>query len=67
MPKEGHPRVDTFLQNVPDFRLIPILEADGLVLPEEAFSQGSLRSLPYYLEDKGGMDGFFIAQLKRKE
>ena len=67
MPKEGQPRVDTFLQNVPDFRLIPILEADGLVLPEEAFSQGSLRSLPYYLEDKGGMDGFFIAQLKRKE
>ena len=66
MPKEGQPRVDTFLQNVPDFRLIPILEAQGLALPEDAFSGGSLRSLPYYLEDKGGMDGFFIAQLERK-
>ena len=66
MPKEGQPRVDTFLQNVPDFRLIPIIEATGLALPEDAFSGGSLRSLPYYLEDKGGMDGFFIAQLERK-
>lgn len=67
MPKEGQPRVDTFLQNVSDFRLIPILKAEGLALPEEAFSGGSLRSLPYYLEDKGGMDGFFIARLERKK
>ncbi len=67
MPKEGQPRIDRFLQNVPDFRLIPILEVPGLALPPEAFSEGGLRSLPYYLEDKGGMDGFFIAQLKRSE
>lgn len=67
MPKEGQPRIDTFLQSMTDFRLIPILEASGLVLPEGAFSGGSLRSLPYYLEDKGGMDGFFIAKLARKE
>ena len=67
MPKEGQPRVDNFLQNVSDFRLIPILDVPSLALPQEAFSEGSLRSLPYYLEDKGGMDGFFIAQLKRKE
>ncbi|MEP3888960.1 MAG: RsmB/NOP family class I SAM-dependent RNA methyltransferase [Hellea sp.] len=67
MPKEGRPRIDTFLQNVPDFRLIPILKAEGLDLPEEAFSGGSLRSLPYYLEDKGGMDGFFIARLEREK
>lgn len=66
MPKEGQPRVDRFLQTVPDFRLIPILSAEGLALPEEAFSGGSLRSLPYYLEDKGGMDGFFIARLERE-
>ena len=67
MPKEGQPRVDRFLQNVPDFRLIPIIKAEGLALPEEAFSGGSLRTLPYYLEDKGGMDGFFIARLERKK
>ena len=66
MPKEGQPRVDTFLQNLPDFRLIPILNVPSLALPQEAFSEGSLRSLPYYLEDKGGMDGFFIARLERK-
>ena len=66
MPKEGQSRVDTFSQNLPDFRLIPILNVPSLALPQEAFSEGSLRSLPYYLEDKGGMDGFFIARLERK-
>ena len=66
MPKEGQPRIDIFLQNLPDFRLIPILDVPSLALPQEAFSEGSLRSLPYYLEDKGGMDGFFIARLERK-
>ena len=67
MPKEGQPRIDHFLQIMPDFRLIPILDVPGLALPQEAFSEGSLRSLPYYLEDKGGMDGFFIARLRRNE
>ena len=67
MPKEGQPRIDNFLQNVPDFRLIPILDVPSLALPQDAFSEGSLRSLPYYLEDKGGMDGFFIARLGRSE
>ena len=67
MPKEGRPRIEHFLQNMPDFRLIPILDVPSLALPEGAFSDGGLRSLPYYLEDKGGMDGFFIAQLERKE
>ena len=66
-PVEGQPRVDKFLQNVPDFRLIPILEVPSLVLPEGTFFKGGVRSLPYYLEDKGGMDGFFIAQLVRTE
>ena len=65
-PVEGQPRVDKFLQNVPDFRLIPILDVPNIALPEGTFFKGGLRSLPYYLEDKGGMDGFFIAQLERK-
>jgi len=66
-PQEGMPRVVKFLETMTDFRLIPTLEVSGLALPEDAFSDGGLRSLPYYLEDKGGMDGFFIAQLARKE
>ncbi|MBV1933418.1 MAG: hypothetical protein KUG59_01915, partial [Parvibaculaceae bacterium] len=28
--------------------------------------KGDLRVLPAYLADQGGMDGFFIARLKRK-
>lgn len=66
-PVEGQPRVDKFLQNAPEFRLIPILEVPQLALPEATFFKGGLRSLPYYLEDKGGMDGFFMARLEREE
>jgi len=66
-PAEGFSGLSKFLQIMPDFRLIPILSVSGLALPEDAFSNGGLRSLPYYLEDKGGMDGFFIAQLEREK
>ena len=65
--EEGAPRITKFLQSLPDFRLIPILEVPSLALPEGTFFKSGLRSLPYYLEDKGGMDGFFIAQLERKK
>ncbi len=64
--EEGAPRITKFMQSLPDFRLIPILAASGVDLPEEAFSDGFLRSIPYYLQDKGGMDGFFIALLQRE-
>lgn len=63
---EGRPRVEKFLQNTPEFRLIPIVSVPGLELPEIAFLGGYLRSIPYFLDEKGGMDGFFIALLERK-
>ncbi len=64
---EGHPRITKFLQSMPEFRLIPLLAVPSLDLPEIAFSGGYLRSIPYFLEEKGGMDGFFIALLGRKD
>ena len=64
--EEGAPRITKFLQSLPDFRLIPILAISGLSLPETAFLGGYVRSIPYFLDEKGGMDGFFIALLESK-
>ena len=64
--EEGAPRITKFLQSLPDFRLIPILAISGLSLPETAFLGGYVRSIPYFLDEKGGMDGFFIALLECK-
>ena len=64
--EEGAPRITKFLQFLPDFRLIPTSSITGLSLPETAFSGGYVRSIPYFFDEKGGMDGFFIALLERK-
>ena len=65
-PDEGLPRVLKFLENVPDFRLIPILSLPGLDLPFERFEGGMVRTLPCDMPKSGGLDGFFIAAFRRK-
>lgn len=62
---EGKPRIDKFLKRNPHFSLEAIKNIDGLDLPFEAFEGGFVRTLPHYLADEGGMDGFFIAKMKR--
>ena len=64
-PEEGEPRVAKFLETRPDFRPISLLPLSGLALPEEAVKNGSLRTLPHYGEEKGGMDGFFITVMQK--
>jgi len=64
--EEGAPQIEHFLQIMPDFRLIPLLTLPVLDLPGEAFADGMLRSMPHFLEEKGGMDGFFIALMQRE-
>lgn len=65
-PEEGAARIEKFMADVPDFRLIPVTDIKGLSLPEARFEGGMLRSLPSDMADQGGMDGFFIAALQRK-
>lgn len=64
-PDEGLPRIQKFLENTPDFRLIPLTALKGLDLPAERFEGGVVRTLPCDLPKSGGMDGFFIAALRR--
>lgn len=65
-PDEGLPRIVKFLENSPDFRLIPIPALPGLDLPSERFEGGVVRTLPCDMPKSGGLDGFFIAALRRK-
>ena len=65
-PDEGLPRVLKFLDNAPDFRLIPIPALPGLDLPPERFEGGVVRTLPSDMPKSGGLDGFFITALRRE-
>ena len=66
-PEEGVARVERFLQDMPDFRLISVEKLAGLSLPDARFQGGMVRTLPSDLPDLGGMDGFFIAAFRRAE
>ncbi|MDF7777509.1 transcription antitermination factor NusB [Sphingomonas sp. AOB5] len=63
-PKEGEAHVAPFLAAHPEFAIDPI-RAEELpegVTPRE---DGTLRTLPGMIADKGGLDGFFIARFRR--
>ena len=59
-PEEGELQIRQFLEKWTDFRLIPPLEALLSDIPEAVTEEGYVRSLPHFLGEKGGMDGFFI-------
>ncbi|WP_448662705.1 RsmB/NOP family class I SAM-dependent RNA methyltransferase [Sphingomonas sp. CJ20] len=63
-PQEGEAQLATFLAAHPDFAIQPVRVEE---LPEGIVPRddGSLRILPGMLLDKGGVDGFFIARLRR--
>lgn len=65
--EEGEDRMTRLLGELPEFRLIPVLEDEISGLEVCISTSGYLRSCPYFLEDQGGLDGFFIARLQRKE
>lgn len=63
-PQEGEVQLQTFLAAHPDFAVNPVRSEelpDGIV-PN---SDGSVRTLPGMLAEAGGLDGFFIARLRR--
>jgi 16S rRNA (cytosine967-C5)-methyltransferase len=63
-PQEGEAQLERFLAHHADYAIDPIRPDE---LPEGVAprSDGSLRLLPGALADAGGMDGFFIARLRR--
>jgi 16S rRNA (cytosine967-C5)-methyltransferase len=64
-PREGRSRVSAFLARNAAFRRLPV--AVGEIAGADALlsKDGDLATLPSHWADKGGMDGFFAARLKR--
>ncbi|MBO0739792.1 MAG: methyltransferase domain-containing protein [Hyphomicrobiaceae bacterium] len=69
-PEEGVRQIATFLQERPDFERVPIRAAEIGAEPEWLTTQGELRTLPCHLaeeaEELSGLDGFYVARLRRK-
>jgi 16S rRNA (cytosine967-C5)-methyltransferase len=61
---EGELQIDNFLNQHKNFKILPITDTDikisGLIQ-----NKGWVRTLPYHLQQDGGMDAFFICKLQR--
>jgi 16S rRNA (cytosine967-C5)-methyltransferase len=65
-PEEGIGQVNAFLRRRKDFLRAP-LAPDEMLDAAFVSPEGDLATRPSYWADKGGMDGFYAARLKRKE
>lgn len=63
-PEEGEDQVSAFLASHPEFTQLPA-EAAGIE-PNWRDTSGGLRLRPDYWAARGGMDGFYMARLKKK-
>ncbi len=65
-PEEGVEQIDGFLERNDAFARAPIAASDVFGRGELVTAAGDLRTLPCHLADKGGMDGFYAARLRRR-
>ena len=65
-PEEGENQIRAFLQHHPGFRRVPIGPGEIGGLGECLTPDGDLRTLPSHLGDRGGIDGFYAARLRRE-
>jgi 16S rRNA (cytosine967-C5)-methyltransferase len=63
--EEGEEQIAAFLANHPEFARVPVTADELFGHGEWITPDGDLRTLPCHLADKGGMDGFYAARLKR--
>lgn len=62
---EGEGQIERFLNAHTNFGRLPIRREEFGNIEGLVNAAGEVRILPYHLKDAGGMDGFFIARLKR--
>jgi len=65
--EEGEEQIAAFLETHPEFARAPIAADELFGHSEWITPDGDLRTLPCHLGDKGGMDGFYAARLKRSQ
>jgi 16S rRNA (cytosine967-C5)-methyltransferase len=69
-PEEGALQIANLLKERTDFERVPIAAAEIGAEPEWITAQGELRTLPCHLQleqpELSGLDGFYVARLRRK-
>lgn len=65
-PEEGLARVNALLRRDGSLRRVTVTPQEIGGLTEAISPQGDLRTLPCHWADKGGMDGFYAARLRKK-
>jgi 16S rRNA (cytosine967-C5)-methyltransferase len=65
-PEEGVARIEALLASGAPVERAPIAASELGGLGDLLTPEGDMRSLPFHLADKGGMDGFFAARLRRR-
>lgn len=67
--EEGEKQISSFISGQKNFEIVPLSLSDISAFGEWkdplATPQGFIRTLPFYMSDKNGMDSFFICKLKR--
>jgi 16S rRNA (cytosine967-C5)-methyltransferase len=63
--EESDEQIAAFLANHPEFARLPVTPDEIFGHSEWITQEGDLRTLPCHLADKGGMDGFYAARLRR--
>ncbi len=64
-PEEGVELIEDFLRRNEDFARVPVQADEVFGMRDLVTTAGDLRTLPCHLAEKGGMDGFYAARLKR--
>ena len=68
-PEEGPAQIEALLAEASDIVRAPIItnELQGLdgLSPPAVTEAGDIRTLPHHFADEGGIDGFYIARLRR--
>ena len=65
--EEGEEQIEAFLKAHPEFTREAITAGDVFDHQEWITPEGDLRTLPCHLGDRGGMDGFYAARLRRSQ
>ena len=63
---EGIEQIETLLAGRPELEIVPIAPEDVPDFEPCIASEGWLQTTPAHLSDQGGVDGFFVARLRKK-
>ena len=66
LPVEGEDQVAEFLKSHPDFEQIAVTPENHGLQPDWIDTNGAMRLRPDFWADRGGMDGFYAAILKKR-